>query len=70
MLCIHHFSNLDYDLVVRYEHLPQHPNQWEEATAELVRVGGDPDPDGKCANATDDKIKFKVRPQYGGGEVF
>ena len=39
------FNDGDYDLVVRYEHLPNHPQTWEDAKVELIPV--DPvDPNG------------------------
>jgi hypothetical protein len=46
------FKDLEYDLVVRYEHVPNYPNQWEDVKVELIRIDGPPG-DGKC-NATDD----------------
>jgi len=62
-----HFRDLEYDLVVRYEHQPNHPNPWERARATLgkktackyvnsyylERIDGPPLPDGKCANTDD-----------------
>ena len=45
------FRDLDYDLVVRHEHLPNFPDEWASAKAELVHLDGPPT--GKCAkNAT------------------
>lgn len=56
------FKDLEYDLVVRYEHQPNHPNQWEQATAELIPIDGPPDPDGKCNTTDDSKRSFKMSP--------
>ena len=45
------FRDLDYDLVVRHEHLPNFPNRWENAKVSLIHIDGKPE--GKCANKTE-----------------
>src|SRR5438093_1254771 len=57
------FKDLEYDLIVRYEHQPNHPNQWEYAKAEFVRIDGPPSPDGKCNETNDDVRPFAMDPQ-------
>lgn len=54
------FRDLDYDLVVRHETIPNHPNTWQDARAELIRIDGPPDPNGKCANTNDGPIQFSM----------
>ena len=50
------FRSMEYDLVVRYAHLPASPNSWETVTAELVRVDGPPDPTGRCSAASEEGV--------------
>ena len=38
------FKNMDYNLVVKYEHLPQYPNNWQNASVELIRINETADP--------------------------
>ena len=40
------FTDLEYDLVVRHEHNPSFPNQWENANVELIRIDGPVNPSG------------------------
>ena len=56
------FTDLEYDLVIRHEHLPEDPNEWKEANVELIRIDGPPDPTGKCKDAQDGKIPFSMSP--------
>ena len=32
------FRTLQYDMVIRYEHEPKFPNQWEKVTYEVITV--------------------------------
>ncbi len=54
------FKDLDYDMIVRYEHLPNHPNQWEDVKVELIRVDGLADPEGRCKDANDGPISMSL----------
>ena len=56
------FKDLEYDVVVRYEHQPNHPNQWEQANVEFVRIDGPPNPEGKCNETNDDPRPFVMSP--------
>lgn len=48
------FSDLDYDLIVRYEHLPNYPDDWTTATAQLIPLDGPPGNEGeRKVNASD-----------------
>ncbi len=68
------FRNLNYTLVVRYEHLPSHPDEWKNARAELVSLDEDDDDDDdqsggddgekrRCGNQTSQEISFQMPPQ-------
>lgn len=46
------FKDLEYDLIVRYEHMPNFPNQYEDVKVELIRIDGNVSADGNCANVT------------------
>ena len=46
------FKDLEYDLVVRYEHMPNFPNQYEDVKVELIRIDGNITEDSHCANVT------------------
>jgi len=39
--------------VIRHEHTPNFPNEWNKGSVELIRVDGPPNPEGKC-NSTED----------------
>lgn len=45
------FRDMDYDLVIRHEHLPNFPNPWEKATVTLIHLDGPPE--GRCAPSAD-----------------
>ena len=45
-------KDLEYDLIVRYEHMPNYPNQFEDVKVELIRLDGNVSADGHCANVT------------------
>ena len=51
---------MHYNPVVRYAHLPTHPNTWETVSVELVRVSGPPDPMGLCAGADDGPVAVSL----------
>lgn len=57
------FKDLDYDLVVRYQQQPNHPNPWEKAKVELIRIDGAPDPNGKCKESNDGPTQFSMPSQ-------
>lgn len=40
------FNDGEYDMIVRYEHTPNHPNTWDGAHVELIPLDG-VDPNGK-----------------------
>eukprot|EP00094_Tigriopus_californicus_P009037 TCALIF_08711-PA protein Name:"Similar to LanB1 Laminin subunit beta-1 (Drosophila melanogaster)" AED:0.08 eAED:0.08 QI:0/0.86/0.81/1/0.86/0.87/16/623/1807 len=54
------FKDLDYDLVVRYQQQPNHPNPWDNAKIELIRIDGAPDPNGKCNETNDGPTQFSM----------
>ncbi len=56
------FRTMEYDLVVRYAHLPASPNTWESVMVELERIDGPPDPMGRCATSAggDGPIRFSL----------
>ena len=41
------FRDGEYDLVVRHEHVPNYPGDWQAAKVDLERIDGPPDPSGK-----------------------
>ena len=41
------FRTLQYDLVIRYEHDPNFPNQWEKVQYDVITLDGPPS--GECA---------------------
>lgn len=47
---------LNYGPVIRYAHLPTHPNGWEAVSVSLVRVDGPADPSGRCSDANDGPV--------------
>ena len=49
-------STLNYGPVIRYAHLPTHPNGWEAVSVSLVRVDGPADPSGRCSDANDGPV--------------
>ncbi len=56
------FTDMEYDLVVRHEHNPNYPNQWEDAKVELVRIDGPVNPAGRCNETQDGEIPFAMAP--------
>ena len=56
------YRSMNYFPIIRYQHEPSHPTDWEQVTLELERMDGDPDPNGPCAEAVD---TFQVSLQAG-----
>ena len=56
------FRDMEYDLVVRHEHKPEYPNEWNDANVELIRVDGPVNPAGTCNHTQDGKIPFSMNP--------
>ena len=56
------YRSMDYFPIIRYQHEASHPTDWEQATFELERMDGDPDPNGPCVGAVD---TFQVSLQAG-----
>jgi hypothetical protein len=49
------WRTMDYFPIIRYEHDPSHPTDWDKVTVQLERMDapGGPDPSGPCAEAVD-----------------
>lgn len=49
------WRTMDYFPIIRYEHDPSHPTDWDKVTVQLERMDapGGPDPSGPCASAVD-----------------
>ena len=54
------YRTLNYAPVIRYAHLPTHPDTWEAVTVNLVRVDGPADPSGRCSNANDGPVMVSL----------
>ncbi len=51
---------MGYTPVIRYAHLPTHPNTWDQMSIKLIRVDGPADPNGKCAGANDGPLSLQL----------
>ena len=47
------WRTMDYFPVIRYQHDPTNPTDWDQVTIELDRMNGPADPLGPCSDATD-----------------
>ena len=47
------WRTMDYFPIIRYEHDPNNPTDWDRVTVELDRMNGPADPMGRCKDAVD-----------------
>jgi len=51
---------MNYRPVVRYAHLPTHPDTWDAVGMQLIRIDGPADPSGKCSGADDGPLPVSL----------
>ena len=51
---------MNYNPVIRYSHLPTHPDSWESVNVELIRLDGPADPSGKCSQAENGPVPVSL----------